>query len=147
MGLNLNAQNTHKKTPTHPLTLTHTYTHAHTHTRTHAHRREIGDVRVHGSIYTNTLLHVYLAKYPACCTALDLQPRRRGHSASTRATCPKFLAWCTDMQKLPGTPPCIQERNAHSASLQFRSEGPHSTQRERATDARKFPQHVLTEMS
>jgi len=66
------------------------------HTRTHAHRREMGDVRAHGAIYTNTLLHVYLAKYPACRAALDLQPRRRGLGASTRATCPKFLVWCAD---------------------------------------------------
>ena len=54
----------------------------------------MGDVRAHGAIYTNTLLHVCLAKYPACRAALDLQPTRHGHSASTRATCPKFLAWC-----------------------------------------------------
>ena len=63
------------------------------HTRTQ-HRREMGDVRAHGAIYTNTLLHLYLANYLACCAALGLQPRCRGHSASTRATCPKFLAWC-----------------------------------------------------
>jgi len=127
-------------------------------TRTHAHRREIADVRAHGAIYTNTLLHVYLTKYPAYRAALDLQPRRRVHSASTRATCPKFLAWCAaqlqcttasqeTQRNWPGTPPCIQKRNAYSVSLQSRSEGPHSTQREKATDARKFPQRVLTEMS
>jgi len=82
-GLDLNAQNIHKKIPTHPLT----HTHTHMHTRTHAHRREMGDVRAHAAIYTNTLLHVYLTKYPSYRTAHDLQPRRRGHSASTRATC------------------------------------------------------------
>jgi hypothetical protein len=82
----------HQNTPTHPLTLSHT--HAHTQTRTQAHRREMGDVRAHGAIYTNTWLHVYLAKYPACCAALDLQLRCRGHTMSTRATCPKFLVWC-----------------------------------------------------
>ena len=40
-------------------------------------------------------------------------------------------------------PPCIQKRNAYSASLQSRSKDPHSTERERATDARKFLQHVI----
>ena len=48
-----------------------------------------------------------------------------------------------DMWNWPGTPPCIQNRNAYSASLQSRSKGPHSTQHERATDARKFPQQVI----
>jgi len=47
------------RTPTHSLS----HTHAQTHTLTHAHRREMGDVRACGAIYTNTLLHVYLAKH------------------------------------------------------------------------------------
>jgi len=92
-GLNLNALNIHKKITTHPLTLSHTHMQA----RTHARRREMGDVRAHGAIYTNILLHVYLTKYPTYRAALDLKPRRSGHSASTRATCltRKYLAWCT----------------------------------------------------
>jgi len=56
---------------------------------------EMGDVRAHGAIYTNTLLHLYLTKYPAYCALIDLQPRSCGHSASTRATCLKFLSWCS----------------------------------------------------
>jgi len=48
-----------------------------------------------------------------------------------------------DMRNWLGTPLCIQKRNAYSASLQSRSKDPHSNQRERATDARKFPQHVI----
>jgi len=51
-------------------------------------------IYVLGVIYTSTLLHVDLEEHPECRTALDLQARHRGHSVSTRATCPKFLAWC-----------------------------------------------------
>ena len=40
-----------------------------------------------------------------------------------------------DIRNWPGAPPCIQKRNAYSASLQFRREGPHSTQPERANQA------------
>jgi len=54
----------------------------------------MGDVGARGATYTSTLLHVDLEKHPECRAALDLQARRCGHSASTRATCPKFLAWC-----------------------------------------------------
>jgi len=88
-------KNTQKFTNTH--THSHTHTHAHTHTRT-----QTRDGRCWSAwsylykhiIYTSTLLHVDLEKHPECCAVLDLQARRRGHSVSTRTTCPKFLAWC-----------------------------------------------------
>jgi len=35
--------------------------------------------------------------------ALDLQPRRRGLSASSRATCPIFLAWCAAQKNVTKT--------------------------------------------
>ena len=52
------------------------------------------------SIYTNTLLHVYLAKHSELRAAPGVQPRHHGHSASSRAACSKFLLQC-----VVGVPP------------------------------------------
>jgi len=79
----------------------HTHSLSRTHTCIHAHRRDMRDVRAHGATYTNTLLHVYLAKHSELRAAPGVQPRQRGHSASTRAACPKLLARC--VVQLQGT--------------------------------------------
>ena len=62
-GMNSTHKNTNKQIPTHPPILTHTYTHTRTHAHTHTDVRWVMLERKELIyIYTNELLHVYLAK-------------------------------------------------------------------------------------